>query len=116
MYRPLLITLALVLSSALYAVEPESPPGLEPLPDAPPPPEPVQSGEPLEPEVRIVRKKDATLEEYRINGQLYMIKVTPVVGKPYFLLDQDGDGSMETNMSEIYTNFTVPQWVLFSWK
>ncbi len=116
MHRALLVAIALLYAASLRAAEPETPPGLETLPDAPPPPEAVQSGEPLEPEVTIVRKKDATLEEYRINGQLYMIKVTPVIGKPYYLLDQDGDGKMETNMSEIYTNFTVPQWVLFSWK
>jgi hypothetical protein len=31
------------------------------------------------------------------------------------LLDQDGDGRMETKMSEIYSDFIVPSWVLFSW-
>ncbi len=93
----------------------ETPPPLEPLPDVPPPPARVQSGEPLEPDVRIIRKKDATIEEYRINGNLYMIKVTPVVGPAYYLMDQDGDGRMETNMSELRENYVVPQGVLFSW-
>ncbi len=85
------------------------------MPDAPPPPERVQSGEALEPEVTIVHKKDATIEEHRINGRLYMIKITPVFGPSYYLLDSDGDGKMETNMSQIYSDFVVPQWVLFSW-
>ncbi len=89
-------------------------PALERLPEPPPPPT-VQSGETLEPEVTIIQRKDATVEEYRLNGHLYMIKVVPVVGKPYYLLDQNGDGVMETNMSEIYDDFVVPQWVLFSW-
>ena len=93
----------------------ETPQGLEPVPDVPPPPARVESGEPLEPDVRIIRKKDATIEEYRINGNLYMIKVIPVIGRPYYLMDQDGDGRMETNMSELRENFVVPQWVLFSW-
>ncbi len=93
----------------------ETPQNLEPVPDVPPPPARVQSGEPLEPDVRIIRKKDATIEEYRINGNLYMIKVVPVVGPPYYLLDQDGDGRMETNMSELRENYVIPQWVLFSW-
>jgi hypothetical protein len=94
----------------------ETPPqNLEPVPDVPPPPARVESGEPLEPDVRIIRKKDATIEEYRINGNLYMIKVMPVIGPPYYLMDQDGDGRMETNMSELRENFVVPQWVLFSW-
>jgi hypothetical protein len=93
----------------------ETPQNLEPVPDVPPPPARVESGEPLAPDVRIIRKKDATIEEYRINGNLYMIKVIPVIGPPYYLMDQDGDGRMETNMSELRENFVVPQWVLFSW-
>lgn len=99
-------------SFALFAEEPVK---LEELPDAPPPPSVVDSGEELEPEVTIIRKKDTTYEEYRINGNLYMVKVTPAVGPSYYLLDQDGDGKMDTNMSEIYDNFVVPQWVIFSW-
>jgi hypothetical protein len=110
------IAVGLVVSGLLYAIEPETPLGLEPVPEAvPPTPEQVQSGEALEPEVTIIRKRDATVEEYRVNGNLYMVKVVPIVGPPYYLVDQDGDGKMETNMSEIYSDFVVPQWVLFSW-
>ena len=69
----------------------------------------------LEPDVRIVPKKDVTIEEYRIRGRLYRIKVIPVKGPPYYLLDQDSDGRMETKMSEIYSDFVAPSWVLFSW-
>lgn len=101
-----------IWSFALFAEEAVK---LEELPDAPPPPSVVDSGEELEPEVTIIRKKDTTYEEYRINGNLYMVKVTPAVGPSYYLLDQDGDGKMDTNMSEIYDNFVVPQWVIFSW-
>lgn len=101
-----------IWSSALFA---EDPVKLEDLPDAPAPPSIVDSGESLEPEVTIIRKKDTTYEEYRINGNLYMVKVTPAIGPSYYLLDQDGDGQMDTNMSEIYDNFVVPQWVIFSW-
>jgi uncharacterized protein DUF2782 len=86
--------------------------------DAPLPPDlpdPLQSGQAIEPEVTIVRKAEATIEEYRLNGRMYMAKVTPKIGKPYYLLDKDGDGRMEARMSEIYDDFVVPQWVLFSW-
>ena len=88
---------------------------LESLPDAPPPPDPVESGEPIEPDVTIIQKAEETIEEYRINGHLYMVKVTPNIGKPYYLLDSDGDGRLEARMSEIYSDFVVPKWVLFSW-
>lgn len=111
----ILIAISVSAPGLLYAVEPETRQGLESVPDVPPPPVRVQSGETLEPEVTIIHRKDAKVEEYRIQGRLYMIKVIPVIGKPYYLLDQDGDGQLETKMSEIYSNFTVPSWVLFSW-
>lgn len=85
---------------------------------APPPPDippPLESGTPIEPEVTIIRKENAVIEEYRVNGMLYMVKVTPRVGKPYYLIDQDGDGTMETKSTDIYRDPVVPQWVLFSW-
>ncbi len=104
-----------LLAWAPCAALAQTTPNLEPVPDVPPPPARVKSGEPLEPDIRIIRKKDATIEEYRVNGNLYMIKVIPVIGPPYYLMDQDGDGRMETNMSELRENFVVPQWVLFSW-
>ncbi|MGH8658245.1 MAG: DUF2782 domain-containing protein [Gammaproteobacteria bacterium] len=110
--KTLLLALVLAHPLRLMAADPE---GLEALPE-PPPPDVVQNGQPLdEPEVTIIKRKDATIEEHRLNGHLYMIKVTPVIGKPYYLLDSDGDGVMETNMTEIYSDFVVPQWVLFSW-
>jgi hypothetical protein len=115
MNKPTRLLALLLWVPSLVLAEDQTPQNLEPLPDVPPPPARVESGEPLEPDVRIIRKKDAVIEEYRINGNLYMVKVTPAVGKPYYLMDQDGDGRMETNMSEIYENFVVPQWVLFSW-
>lgn len=78
-------------------------------------PEPMESGEKIEPEVTIIKRDDATIEEYRHNGRLYMVKITPVVGKPYYLVDRDGDGQMEARMSEIYDDFVVPQWVILRW-
>jgi len=114
--QPARIIASILVSAALAlpAVAQQAP-RLEDLPDPPPPPDPVQSGEPLEPEVTILRKEDQVVEEYRINGQLYMVKITPAVGKPYYLLDADGDGRMESRMSQIYSDFVVPKWVLFSW-
>ncbi len=88
----------------------------EPVPAPPDIPDPLVSGQPIEPEITIIRREEAIFEEYRLNGRLYQIKVTPVVGKPYYLIDKDGDGLMETRRStELYGDFVVPQWVLFSW-
>ncbi|MDZ7734955.1 MAG: DUF2782 domain-containing protein [Gammaproteobacteria bacterium] len=85
------------------------------LPRPPVLPEPMESGEPIEPEVTIIQREGATIEEYRVNGRMYMVKVTPSKGPPYYLIDQDGDGRLETRKSGIYEDPVVPQWILFSW-
>ena len=93
----------------------QQPEGLQDVPEPPTLPDPVESGEAIEPEITVIHRKDATIEEYRVNGNLYMVKITPVVGKPYYLVDRDGDGRMEARFSGIYKDVVVPQWVLFSW-
>lgn len=77
-------------------------------------PEPLADGESIEPEINIIQKSDRTIEEYRVNGQLYMIKVTPSVGYPYYFIDTDGDGSLETQQYELATP-EIPNWILFKW-
>jgi hypothetical protein len=87
----------------------------EPVPEPPAIPENAPSGEPLEPEVTIIQRDSATLHEYRLNGRLYAVKVIPRRGPPYFLVDGDGDGVMETRRNELAPDFLIPSWVLFSW-
>ena len=81
----------------------------------PPPPPKLQSGQAIEPEVTIIKKKDATEEAYSINGQVYAVKITPVDGPAYYLVDTDGDGSLETTQNDIERGLNVPKWILFSW-
>lgn len=90
---------------------------LENVPEPPRLPQQVETGEAmeLEPQVTIIQKKDATIEEYRINGHLYKAKVTPVVGPSYYLVDRDGDGRLESRVNDIYEDIPVPQWVLLTW-
>ncbi|MBZ0070758.1 MAG: DUF2782 domain-containing protein [Gammaproteobacteria bacterium] len=89
-----------------------------PSPDAdalPPPPMPADEREGIEPEVTIIRKADRTVEEYRIGGELYMIKITPRRGVPYYLVDTDGDGSLETRRNELDPKLLIPSWIIFRW-
>lgn len=103
------------LAAALAAAAADEEEQFEDAPTPPDIPDPLQSGQPIEPEVTIVRRGDALIEEYRAAGSLFMIKITPKVGKPYYLVDRDGDGRMETRMSQLYDDFVIPQWVIFSW-
>lgn len=41
-----------------------------------------------------------TIEEYRENGRLTMVKVTPPNGIPYTLLDTNGDGLLDRRDSD----------------
>lgn len=109
------ISLSLFLLPLAFAQAPDE----EEFEDAPMPPElpePLESGQVIEPEVTIVRTEKEIIEEYRVNGNLYMIKITPAAGPAYYLIDSDGDGQMEgRKMSSIYNPGQVPQWVLFTW-
>lgn len=85
-----------------------------PVPKPPDLPEPMQSGEAIEPEVTIIQEEDRKIEEYRLNGRLYMVKVIPSVGPPYYFVDRDGDGTLESRKRGLDTP-QVPQWVIFRW-
>jgi hypothetical protein len=113
--RTLLIS-ALMLGAGAQAAEPTIPPddGLVPAPEPPVIPEAVESGAALEPEVTIIKRGADTVQEYRLNGRLYMVKITPTSGVPYYLIDTDGDGQMETRQNDVRSS-KVPQWVIFSW-
>ena len=113
----ILLTCCFIFSASVYGAEtPVTPPtDLEPAPEPPLIPEQVESGQTLEPEVTITQRGADTVQEYRLSGRLYMLKITPSSGAPYYLIDTDGDGQMETRQNDVRTS-KVPQWVLFSWE
>ncbi len=83
---------------------------------APPSLSDQEEQEEIEPEVVIIQREDKTIEEYRVNGQLYMIKVIPKHAPPYYLIDKDGDGTMETRTAtDLEPDIMIPHWVLFRW-
>ncbi|MBU3694400.1 MAG: DUF2782 domain-containing protein [Rhodocyclaceae bacterium] len=70
-----------------------TPPGLIEVPDddgAVPLISPASG--PDEPEIRIRTDGDTTYEEYRRDGRVYMVRVKPRLGPPYYLIDNTGDG------------------------
>ena len=122
--RNYLLILLLATPATLLAARQTPPADLEPLPEAPPPPLPDSSPPPptgledegLEPEVKIIKRNDAVIYEYRINGRLYKVRVEPRVGPPYYLFDRDGDGVLETTRrQQLEPAPVVPNWVIHSW-
>ena len=103
---------ALLLAAPLQAAQaagPQAPPRATPLP-----PVPVQQQEGLEPEVTIIQDRRKTVYEYRVAGRLYMVRVQPKAGPPYYFLDTDGDGQLDVRR-EGPGEEAVNQWVLFRW-
>ncbi|MDJ0805393.1 MAG: DUF2782 domain-containing protein [Gammaproteobacteria bacterium] len=99
---------ALLSSMPVLAADPEA------VPEPPEIPPALVDGEAIEPEVTIIKKEESTIYEYRVNGQLYMVKVQPIVGPPYYLVDRDGDGEFDSRSTDPET-ISVPQWILLRW-
>lgn len=105
--RSLLFTALLSLSLAAQAAQPTAPAKVEP---PPPPPMSMDNGVD-EPQVTIIKQSELTIEEYRANGKLYMIKITPKVGAPYYLVDDLGDGRF-TRQDSMDSGLRVPRWII----
>ena len=67
-------------------------------------------------EITITESKDSLIKEYRIEGQLRAIKVTPRNGFPaYYLVDNEGTGEFIKFGPDMGPEVKVPQWILFEW-
>lgn len=75
--------------------------------EVPPPPRIVEG----EPEITIRKEGKKTIEEYRINGELYMMKVTPKRGKPYYLHRESPDAPW-VNIGPT-PPLSIPHWTIF---
>lgn len=92
-------------SLTAYAQEPvsdnmEPPPALNAAPDG-------------ESEITITKQTDQTVEEYRAGGKLYMIKIIPKHGVPYYLVDDRGDGKF-VRQESLDSGLRVPRWIIHS--
>ncbi|NSL56956.1 DUF2782 domain-containing protein [Uliginosibacterium aquaticum] len=103
---PLILALTLSLASTLSLAQ-----KLEPIAEIPPPP--AGANDP-EPEITIRNRGGDRYEEYRLHGQLYMIKVTPRVGPVYYLVSRERGGAFQ-RVNDLDRAQMIPQWVLFSW-
>jgi hypothetical protein len=105
--------LALGLLGIALPLAAQQPPKLEPLPEPPPPPPGLALDPALEPQVTITTRGEDRVEEYRVSGKLYAVKVTPPHGVPYWLIDDNGDGSM-IRRNTLDSGLRVPMWVIHS--
>ena len=98
------------LCAAAIAAQPQ-PPDLQPL-EPPPPFDASSQDADLGPQVTITKHTEQIVEEYRTKGgKLYMIKITPKVGKPYYMVDDQGDGKFSRQES-LDIGVRPPRWVI----
>ncbi len=69
----------------------------------------------MAPEIVITPRDNSQVKEYRVNGRLYMIEITPAKGPRYFLVDSDGDGTLERRQSGPLLGVEIPRWTLLKW-
>lgn len=107
--------LAGLFATCAAAQQSGQPGKLEPLPEAPPAPPRMAIDPALEPDIRIIDRGGDKIEEFRVRGKLYMVRVTPRGGgTPYVLIDQKGDGQFATpaqGPADAH-NLSVPMWVI----
>jgi len=109
------LMLALAVSPLAAQQAPEEEESPPPMPESTPEPGQNLPIDPeLGPQVTIIEQEGQVIEEYRAGGELYMVKITPNNGYPYYLIDNDGDGRLETRQTGL-EDPNVPQWVIFSW-
>ncbi len=102
--------IVVLLSAVALNVAAQTRPKLEPIPEPPPPPA-GSLNEALEPQVTITRRGEDKVEEFRMSGKLYMLKVTPPHGVSYYLIDNAGDGTWSRQDSRD-SGLRVPMWVI----
>ena len=110
--RVLIALMLAVLALPVYADGAKPlPKDLQQVPEPPPPPAGMELDPAFEPQVTIIKRGEDKVEEHRIGGKLYMMKVTPAHGVPYYLVDYKGDGQF-SRQDNFDSGVRVPQWVL----
>lgn len=117
------LALALAMTVLVYPLVATAQDDLEKPPPIPPadtedvPIPPKVQDEQLEPTVTIRDEDGRQIEEYRVNGKIYMVKVTPKGGVPYYYIDTDGDGRLELDTTQQALNPVQPvHWKIKEWK
>jgi hypothetical protein len=112
------ISITILFPGALLAQNDlEKPPPIPPAEKQDVPIPPKVQDEQLEPTVTIREEEERLIEEYRLNGQIYMVKITPKGGIAYYYIDSDGDGILELDMDQRAMNPVQPvYWKVLEWE
>lgn len=91
-------------------------PDTEPVPEPPPIPQRVQSGEPLGPAVTITEQQQRGVTEYRAGNHVVAVKVQPKGAPAYFLVNANGNATtLQSTGNPLGPDFFIPAWVILRW-
>ena len=91
---------------------PQETPRDVPIPEKQPPP---AGSDAVEPTVTIRSADNGDrIEEYREGGKVYMVRIVPLRGKPYYLYDDDRNGRLDRSDADRHTIAPV-YWTLYEW-
>ena len=77
---------------------------------------PAKESEGVGPTVSIrTRDNGDIVEEYREGGMVRMVKVTPTRGKPYYIMDNNGDGRLDRADAEAAGGVVPVSWIIATW-
>ena len=77
---------------------------------------PAKESEGSGPTVSIrTRDNGDVVEEYREGGIVRMVKVTPTRGKPYYIMDNNGDGRLDRADAEAAGGVVPVSWIIATW-
>lgn len=106
-----LLLLAVVPALALAAAAPTTTRDV-PIPDKKPPPPGKDAAAPT---VTIRSTDNGDLvEEYREGGKVFMVRVTPKHGKPYYLYDDDRNGRLDRTDAD-KASVSPVYWTIYEW-
>ena len=104
-----------LLIPLLIALAVQDPAPAEPVREAPIPAKEV-AAEPQDDPPTVSIRTEANgdrVEEYRQNGRITMVKVTPSRGPAYYLMDTDGNGKL--NRDERDPRVAPVHWTIYEW-
>ena len=107
------LMLALTVQNAPAAEEKPAPAKKEaPVPEK----IPAKAGDDDATTVKIrTRDNGDVVEEYRQGGIVTMVKVTPARGKPYYIMDNNGDGRLDRADAEAAGGVVPVSWIIAEW-
>ena len=116
MNKLLMVTALLVVAPFVHALQSEAPPPPPIREPEPLPPKVLDSEDELEPQVVIRQEEGHRVEEYMSGGQVYMIRIVPDVGPPYYLIDTTGDGNFNERLAvDQFHRVHPPHWKILEW-